>query len=145
MSLNHKPRRGDKVNDRRRGPYRSNGFVICVLYDDGPSEVLCSFPNKEGRPETEYYDFSEFEFSWTDSFGGVFELSHHRRMAMTTKVRVTIEYEYEGDEEDAADIAKTEREAWVSGGVDYSDIVAAGDHDLKVEVIEVVDTAEEVE
>lgn len=70
MSKNHLPQQGDKVNDvRRDNPFR-NGFVIRVLYDDGPDEVLVRFDNG-----VESYQFSAFEYSWTDRLGGVFMLT----------------------------------------------------------------------
>ena len=68
MSKNHFPKRGDKVNDTRRIPH-ANGFVTRVLYDDGPDEVMVEFDDG-----TVFYDYSEFEHSWTDSLGGVFIL-----------------------------------------------------------------------
>jgi len=70
MSLNHFPRRGDKVNDARRRVGFFNGFVVRVLYDDGPDEVVVKFDDG-----TEVYDFEEFRYSWTDRFGGVFILT----------------------------------------------------------------------
>lgn len=69
MSKKHKPQRGDKVNDKRRIPH-ANGFVERIIYDGGPTEVVVRFDN-----EIVYYDYSEFEFSWTDTYGGVFILS----------------------------------------------------------------------
>lgn len=66
MSLTHKVRKGDKVNDIRRIPH-ANGTVIAILYDDGPAEVIVLFDNG-----IDTYDYSEFEYSWTDSYGGVF-------------------------------------------------------------------------
>jgi hypothetical protein len=68
MSRTHKPQRGDKVNDTRRIP-NANGFVVRILYDEGPSEVVVKFDDG-----TETYDYSEFEYSWTDKYGGVFEV-----------------------------------------------------------------------
>ena len=70
MSLNHFPRRGDMVNDPRRPKGFFNGFVVRVLYDDGPDEVIVKFDDG-----TEVYDFEEFRYSWTDRFGGVFILT----------------------------------------------------------------------
>lgn len=64
----HKVQKGDKVNDKERIPF-ANGFVIGILYDDGPSEVLVRFNNG-----VEYYDYTRFEFTWTDRYGGVFIL-----------------------------------------------------------------------
>jgi hypothetical protein len=69
MSKKHFPQRGDKVNDIRRMPH-ANGFVVRVLYDDGPSEVIVKFDDGE-----ETYDFEEFRYSWTDTYGGVFVLT----------------------------------------------------------------------
>lgn len=69
MSTNHKPRRGDKVNDKRRIPY-ANGFVVRVLYEDGPSEVLVRFDDG-----LVFYDYTEFEYTWTSRYGGAFELN----------------------------------------------------------------------
>ena len=66
MSLTHKPQAGDKVNDMSRIPH-ANGVVKAILYDDGPQEVIVKFDNG-----VETYDYSEFEYSWTDKFGGVF-------------------------------------------------------------------------
>ena len=68
MSHKHFPRKGDKVNDKRRIP-NANGFVVRVLYNDGPDEVLVKFD--DGLVS---YEFSEFEHCWTDRLGGVFEL-----------------------------------------------------------------------
>jgi len=69
MSRKHFPQRGDKVNDIRRIPH-ANGFVQRILYDDGPSEVIVKYD--DGMVT---YDYSEFEYSWTDSMGGVFILT----------------------------------------------------------------------
>lgn len=69
MSKRHFPQRGDKVNDVRRIPY-ANGFISTILYDDGPSEVIVKF---DDRSET--YDFEEFRYTWTDTYGGVFILN----------------------------------------------------------------------
>lgn len=68
MSSSHFPRRGDKVNDKRRIPY-ANGFVYKVLYDDGPSEVIVKYDNGY-----ETYDYEDFRSRWTDSVGGAYEL-----------------------------------------------------------------------
>ena len=73
MSRNHKPRRGDKVNDTRRIPH-ANGVIIRILYDDGPDEVIVKFDNG-----IECYDYSEFEFTWTDRYGGAFILDKENR------------------------------------------------------------------
>ena len=72
MSLRHFPRRGDKVNDVSRAP-NGNGFVIRVLYNDGPDEVMVRFDDG-----VHYYDFSEFQYSWTDGYGGVFIVQNAR-------------------------------------------------------------------
>lgn len=66
MSASHKPQKNDKVNDVSRVPH-ANGFVLRILYDDGPSEVMVRFDNG-----IEFYEYSEFEYSWTDGYGGVF-------------------------------------------------------------------------
>lgn len=68
MSLNHFPRRNDKVNDRRRR--HGNGFVVRVLYDDGPDEVMVKFDDGIA-----FYEFEEFRWTWTDTYGGVFILA----------------------------------------------------------------------
>lgn len=70
MSLNHFTRKGDPVNDRRRSAPYQNGFVTRVLYNDGPDEVMVRYDN-----ETVFYDFEEFRYTWTDTFGGVFILT----------------------------------------------------------------------
>ena len=72
MSIDHKPQRGDKVNDTRRK--HGNGFVQRILYDDGPSDVVVKFDDK-----MEIYDYDEFRYTWTDKFGGVFILSEGKR------------------------------------------------------------------
>lgn len=64
----HFPRRGDKVNDKRRIP-NANGFVFRVLYDDGPSEVIVRYD--DGLVT---YDYEDFRNRWTDHYGGAFEL-----------------------------------------------------------------------
>lgn len=64
----HKVQKGDKVNDKERIPF-ANGFVIAILYDEGPSEVLVRFDNG-----VECYDYTQFEYTWTDRYGGVFIL-----------------------------------------------------------------------
>lgn len=74
MSKRHFPARGDKVNDRnRKAPYQ-NGFVVCVLYDDGPSEVLVDFDNEKCVS----YDYDEFKYCWTDKFGGCYIIDVRR-------------------------------------------------------------------
>lgn len=132
MSLNHKPRRGDKVNDRNRT--HANGFVQRILYDDGPSEVLVKYDDG-----MEFYSYSEFEYTYTDHFGGVFIIPLERRKRMDFKVKVTAIYTYEGDEATAEKIAETERQAIIDGEVSFEDMVATGGCDLKVEVTEVVE------
>lgn len=72
MSKRHFPAKGDKVNDSRRMPH-ANGFVQRVMYADGPEEVIVNFDDK-----VEIYDFSEFEFSWTDKYGGAFILAEEK-------------------------------------------------------------------
>jgi len=69
MSKNHFPRRGDKVNDTRRIPH-ANGFVQRVMYNDGPESVVVRFDNG-----VEEYDYEEFQYTWTDRYGGVFILT----------------------------------------------------------------------
>ena len=69
MSRRHAPQKGDKVNDIRRLP-NANGFVVRILYDDGPSEVIVKFDDRSTT-----YEYSEFEYTWTDKFGGCFILS----------------------------------------------------------------------
>lgn len=70
MSNSHKPRPQDKVNDRRRKAPYQNGFVLRILYDDGPDEVMVKYDD-----EVVTYEYSEFEYTWTDTFGGVFILT----------------------------------------------------------------------
>lgn len=70
MSSKHFPRFMDKVNDTRRK--HANGFVMKVLYDDGPDEVIVRFDDR-----TEAYDFDDFRSTWTDDYGGVFVLVNH--------------------------------------------------------------------
>lgn len=71
MSKTHKAQRGDKVNDSRRLPKTANGTIIAMLYsDDGPDEVIVLYDQ-----ERELYDYSEFQYSWTDAYGGTFILS----------------------------------------------------------------------
>jgi hypothetical protein len=69
MSRKHFPQRGDKVNDVSRIP-NANGFVVRVLYDDGPDEVIVRFD--DGLVT---YSYSQFEYAWTDLYGGVFEIT----------------------------------------------------------------------
>lgn len=66
MSSKHFPRKNDKVNDKRRIPH-ANGFVVRVLYDDGPDTVIVKFDNGK-----ELYDYADFINRWTDDYGGVF-------------------------------------------------------------------------
>lgn len=54
-------------------------------------------------------------------------------------VQVTIRYEYEGDEDTDEAIVKTEKDSWVSGAVSLADIIAAGDHELNVSVVQTAD------
>lgn len=70
MSKDHFPSKGDKVNDTRRPSPYQNGFVIRILYDDGPDEVLVRFDD-----EVINYEYEEFRYSWTDTYGGVFILT----------------------------------------------------------------------
>lgn len=69
MSSSHFPRRNDKVNDRRRIPH-ANGFVVRVLYDDGPNEIIVRYDNGK-----EVYDYEDFKGTWTDRYGGAFILA----------------------------------------------------------------------
>lgn len=65
MPRPHYPRRNDKVNDSSRIPH-ANGFIIRILYgDDGPEEVMVKYDNA-----ITFYDWEQFEFSWTDRYGG---------------------------------------------------------------------------
>ena len=68
MSKNHFPQKGDKVNDKSRIP-NANGFVVRVLYDEGPDEVVVRFDD-----EVVNYDYEQFRYAWTDTYGGVFIL-----------------------------------------------------------------------
>lgn len=70
MSKDHFPSKGDKVNDTRRPSPYQNGFVIRILYDDGPDEVIVRFDD-----EVMNYEYEEFRYSWTDTYGGVFILT----------------------------------------------------------------------
>jgi hypothetical protein len=72
MSRKHFPQRGDKVNDSRRTPH-ANGFVLRVIFDDGPDEVIVRFDNGIHN-----YDYHEFEYTWTDRYGGVFILAEEK-------------------------------------------------------------------
>lgn len=120
MSLSHFPRRGDRVNDSRRIPF-GNGFVVRVLYDDGPDEVIVKFDNG-----TEFYDFEEFRWTWTDHYGGAFILHHKPARKKMPKVTVTMTYEYEGEEKNNKHAAVTEKKYWATGAVGYDDLVASG-------------------
>lgn len=51
------------------------------------------------------------------------------------KVRVTIEYEYEGDYDTNDEAKADELKSWTEGAVGVPDIIAAGDHTLTVEII----------
>lgn len=66
----HRPQRGDKFNDRNRGPWRSNGFVHAILWKEDPKEVIVKFWTKTERMESDSYTFDELEGNWTDHFGG---------------------------------------------------------------------------
>ena len=73
MSKRHFPQRRDKVNDLRRPAPYQNGFVVRVLYDDGPEEVLVDFDNEKSVS----YDFEEFRYTYTEAYGGCFILGGH--------------------------------------------------------------------
>lgn len=74
MSKRHFPSKGDKVNDtRRKAPYQ-NGFVLKVIFDDGPEEVLVDFDNEKSVA----YDYDEFRYTWTEKYGGCFILEPNR-------------------------------------------------------------------
>lgn len=74
MSRNHKPKRGDKVNDTRRIPH-ANGVIIALLWtEDGLDEIIVRYDNG-----TECYDASEFEYTWTDRYGGAYILAEEKR------------------------------------------------------------------
>lgn len=78
MSIRHFPKYGDKVNDCRRGQH-VNGFVRAVSYVDGPDEVIVRFDDG-----LEYYEYSEFEHTWTDAYNGAFILSQPFKAAEIT-------------------------------------------------------------
>lgn len=71
MSSRHKPTRGDKVNDGSRIPY-ANGTIIRLLYDDGLSEIVVRYDDT-----IVHYDAGDFDFAWTDKYGGVWVLQHN--------------------------------------------------------------------
>lgn len=71
MSISHMPRKGDKVNDGSRIPH-ANGTIIRLIYDDGLSEIVVRYDNG-----VEYYDKEDFDFAWTDKYGGVWVLQHN--------------------------------------------------------------------
>lgn len=77
MSRKHFPRFRDKVNDNRR--LHANGHVLAVSYNDGPDEVVVRFDD-----EIIYYDFSEFQYTWTDAYGGVFLLAQASKAAQAS-------------------------------------------------------------
>lgn len=60
------------------------------------------------------------------------------------KVKVTLEYEYEGEEKTNAAAISSEKEYWTSGAVSVDDIVAAGG-DFTLDVAIIGDVAEEAE
>lgn len=73
MSKKHFPRKGDKVNDSRRIPH-ANGVITALLWsEDGLEEVAVRFDNGP-----ELYEYSEFEFTWTDKYGGTFILAEEK-------------------------------------------------------------------
>ena len=71
------PRFRDKVNDNRRE--HANGYVLAVTFNDGPDEVVVRFDD-----EIVYYQYEEFEFTWTDGYGGVFLLAQASKAAQAT-------------------------------------------------------------
>lgn len=75
MSRQHKPQRGDKVNDQARHAEgkQANGFIQRITYADGPDEIIVKFDD-----DIETYDYEDFRYRWTDNYGGVFVLP--RRM-----------------------------------------------------------------
>jgi hypothetical protein len=76
MSKKHKPTRGDKVNDQQRFSEgkEANGFIHHLVYgDDGLETILVRFDDG-----TEHYDAEEFQYRWTDNYGGVYQLPARR-------------------------------------------------------------------
>lgn len=84
LASKHFPRYGDKVNDCRRGEH-VNGFIRAVSYVDGPDEVIVRFDDG-----LVYYEFTEFEHTWTDAYQGCFILSQPSKAA-----EATAEYRWE--------------------------------------------------
>lgn len=80
MTSSHFPHRGDKVNDKRRIPH-ANGFVVRVLYDDGPDEVIVSYDNGMVT-----YDYGDFSSTWTDDYGGAFVLVNDPKATATEDI-----------------------------------------------------------
>lgn len=70
MSLRHTPSRKDKVNDSSRA--HANGFIHRLIYDDGLSEIVVKYDDG-----LVYYDKADFDFAWTDKYGGVWVLQHN--------------------------------------------------------------------
>lgn len=68
MSVRHKPAIGDKVHDFRRVPH-ANGSINRILYDDGPSEIIVKYDDG-----LVYYDYTDFDYCWTDRYGGTYIL-----------------------------------------------------------------------
>lgn len=67
----HRPRRGDKFHDSNRGAWRSNGYILDVLWGEDPKEVVVKFYTKEHKVyETDTYTFDDIEGKWTDKHGG---------------------------------------------------------------------------
>lgn len=60
-------------------------------------------------------------------------------MEKRRQVVVTIKYEYEGEEDTDKDIIATERDSWTSGEVGVDDIIASGDYEFGVAVVELAD------
>ncbi len=73
MSRTHKPTRGDKVNDGSRIP-NANGVISRLIYEAGEGlvEIVVKYDD-----EDVYYDAQDFDFAWTDKYGGVWVLQHN--------------------------------------------------------------------
>lgn len=65
----HQPRKGEKFNDKDRGPYRANGYVVDIDWDQ--QQIQVKFWTKEDDVfEWAYYSFDEIDGCWTEKFGG---------------------------------------------------------------------------
>lgn len=65
--MTHKPRIGDKLNDKSRGPYRANGYIAKIHWRD--EEVTVKFYTRNhynGNDQYANWEYSEYSFDQLD-------------------------------------------------------------------------------